>query len=193
MSYDIRLMTPDGETAQLPCGFAARGGTVPAAVDPLSGALVQVPVADAAVNVTYNYSRYYYEATGSADFPVEIGEDGGGIRCVYGLTPEQSIPALRAMVDGIMDRYLVDGVWVDSERERRRLFDDDGSEVSFPEMLSRGLSDGDLHVVVETYTVSEGDLSDYWEATAANAIAPLEDMLRMATLMVGVDCVWDGD
>lgn len=46
----------------------------------------------------------------------------------------------------------------------------------------------------EKYSVSEGDTSDYWEATAANAMIPLMDMLNMAlTNMNNPDAVWDGD
>lgn len=45
--------------------------------------------------------------------------------------------------------------------------------------------------VVEEYTISEGDVSNYWIATAANAIRPLSDMLVMATdNLLESDVVW---
>lgn len=45
--------------------------------------------------------------------------------------------------------------------------------------------------VAEEYTISEGDVSNYWIATAANAIRPLSDMLVMATdNLLESDVVW---
>ena len=45
-----------------------------------------------------------------------------------------------------------------------------------------------------TYMVNEGDMSDYWQATAANAIKPLQDMIVMATdNLTEKGIVWDGD
>ena len=45
----------------------------------------------------------------------------------------------------------------------------------------------------EDYTedISEGPCDDYWEATAANAIRPLYQLIAMAKLRP--DGVWDGD
>ena len=39
--------------------------------------------------------------------------------------------------------------------------------------------------------ISEGPCKDYWEATAANAIRPLYQLLAMARLRP--DGIWDGD
>ena len=45
--------------------------------------------------------------------------------------------------------------------------------------------------IAEGYTISEGDVSNYWIATAANAIRPLSDMLIMATdNLLESDVVW---
>lgn len=44
------------------------------------------------------------------------------------------------------------------------------------------------------YKVNEGSMANYWEATAANAIKPLQDMIVMATdKLMGKDVVWSGD
>ena len=41
------------------------------------------------------------------------------------------------------------------------------------------------------YEVSEGDTSDYWMDTAANAIRPLYQLIALAKMRP--DCIWDGD
>ena len=42
--------------------------------------------------------------------------------------------------------------------------------------------------------VNEGDMSNYWTATAANAIKPLLYMIVMATdNLTEENIVWDGD
>lgn len=44
------------------------------------------------------------------------------------------------------------------------------------------------------YMVNERDMINYWEATAANAIKPLQDMIVMATEnLMEKDVVWSGD
>lgn len=41
--------------------------------------------------------------------------------------------------------------------------------------------------------VNEGDMTNYWEATAANAIKPLQDIIVMATdNLMEKDVVWSG-
>lgn len=64
MSYDIELKNKvTGETAKMRHPQYVRGGTVPAKLNPMTGELEQAEQAEAHVNITYNYSRYYYEAT----------------------------------------------------------------------------------------------------------------------------------
>ena len=41
------------------------------------------------------------------------------------------------------------------------------------------------------YEVDEGDTSDYWLATAANAIRPLHQLIALTKMRP--DCIWDGD
>lgn len=42
-----------------------------------------------------------------------------------------------------------------------------------------------------SYDISEGDTSDYWMDTAANAIRPLHQLIALAKMRP--DCIWDGD
>jgi hypothetical protein len=73
MSYDISLRTPDGgDHLELNEPHGAQGGTYA-----LGG------TTEAWLNVTYNYSPHFYKVFGEK-----------GIRTIYGLSAEQSIPLL---------------------------------------------------------------------------------------------------
>lgn len=41
------------------------------------------------------------------------------------------------------------------------------------------------------FEVSEGDTSDYWQSTAANALKALYQLVALAKMRP--DCIWDGD
>ena len=63
MSYDIYLTDRiSGETIKLPIKHMMTGGTYRADYDPKTKTFTPVPVADAWLNITYNYSNYYYAA-----------------------------------------------------------------------------------------------------------------------------------
>lgn len=49
------------------------------------------------LNITYNYSRYYYEAFGDK-----------GIRAIYGLTGAESIPILKEAISKLGDETFSD-------------------------------------------------------------------------------------
>lgn len=209
MSYDIELRNKKTkEVAMMRHPQYVRGGTVPAEIDPLSGKLVQSQQTEASINITYNYGRYYYEATeGDARFANEQvsayyadGTQGPvetryGIRGLYGKTPAESIPMLMDMIEKIKNKYTDEnGNWIETERTKT-LYYKDGIEVDPIKVL---LSDKDTYYSLEKkevkYTISEGPGKDYWEATAANAIAPLQTMIIMATdNLTNDDVVWDGD
>jgi hypothetical protein len=71
LSYDIYLKDPTtGETIELDEPHQLRGGTYC-----VGG------TTEATLNVTYNYAKHYYRVMGEK-----------GIRGIYGLTGEQSIP-----------------------------------------------------------------------------------------------------
>jgi hypothetical protein len=75
MSYDIYLKNPDtGEPLLLDLPHPLRGGTY-----------VVGGTTEAWLSITYNYSKHYYRL-----WP------GDGIRIIYGMTGEESLPVLRA-------------------------------------------------------------------------------------------------
>lgn len=172
MSYDISLVHRDGSEVYLDTPFLPRGGTVPAQVCSTTGQLMPCPTTEASINITYNYAKYYYAATeGDARFLVE-NEDhtktNGGIRGLYGKTAKEATVMLADMIFRIHEAYtLENGTWKETERV------DTETEKS--------------------YMVSEGDTSNYWTATAANAILPLVQILHMSVACMLQDVVWDGD
>ncbi len=198
MSYDISLI--DKKTNN-PCTMSRqkiRGGTVPAEIDPKTGRLIQASQTECSINITYNYSSYYYEATeNNPDFNYMDDEEGEicqGIRGLYGKTARESIPLLEKMIEKITESYQDENHnWKTDTRIRVRYFYEDGTECTNPMSMSWG-EQHKLRPVSEMYEISEGDTSDYWEGTAANAIIPLTDMLNMALYNIGnKDVVWDGD
>lgn len=193
MSYDIELKNKvTGETAKMRHPQYVRGGNVPARLNPMTGRLEQAEQAEAHINITYNYSHYYYEATdGDPRFAHDKvsayyadGTQGPivteyGIRGLYGKTPAESIPMLMDMITKIRQKYTDEnGEWIETERTLKN-----GQEIPEHEEVDAIL-----------YLVNEGDMSNYWTATAANAIKPLMDMIVMATdNLTEKDVVWDGD
>lgn len=193
MSYDIELKNKvTGETAKMRHPQYVRGGTVPARLNPATGELEQAEQAEAHINITYNYSHYYYEATdGDPRFAHDKvsayyadGTQGPivteyGIRGLYGKTPAESIPMLMDMITKIRQKYTDEnGEWIETERTLKN-----GQEIPEHEEVDAIL-----------YLVNEGDMSNYWTATAANAIKPLLDMIVMSTdNLTEKDVVWDGD
>ena len=64
MSYDIKLTERvSGETILLTVKHIMTGGTYQADYDKLTKTFTPAPIREAWLNITYNYSRYYYEAT----------------------------------------------------------------------------------------------------------------------------------
>ena len=194
MSYDIELKNKvTGETAKMRHPQYVRGGTVPAVVDKRTGQFVQAEQTEAHVNITYNYSRYYYEATdGDSRFAHDEvsayysdGTQGPikteyGIRGLYGKTPAESIPMLMDMITKIKQKYTDEnGEWIETERTNI-IYLRNGKEIPEREEIDAILR--------------HGDMSNYWTATAANAIKPLLDMIVMATdNLMESDVVWSGD
>ena len=76
MSYDICLRTDDGSVLELRSKHSIRGGTYV-----LGGTTA------AELNVTYNYSSFFRAVFGEA-----------GIRTLYGMSAEDSIPVLTAAI-----------------------------------------------------------------------------------------------
>jgi hypothetical protein len=96
MSYDINLSDPvTGETLRTDAPHQIRGGTYA-----LGG------TREMWVNITYNYSGWYYQ---KGVFP-DGGEDHSGIRSIYGLTGAESIPVLQNAIAALtaLDEDLSD-------------------------------------------------------------------------------------
>lgn len=208
LSYDIYLVDRvTKETIQLPVKHMMTGGTYRADYDPVTGEFEKAAISDAHLNITYNYSGYYYDATdGDPRFAhEEVSEyyaDGTtgptkteyGIRGLYGKTGAESIQMLQDMIERILSKYkTIDGKWIDTEREGSRFIStDNGEELDlFADILRRGLDKHDYSEETYTYMQNEGPCDDYWEATAANAIRPLYQLIAMAQLRP--DGVWVGD
>jgi len=102
MSYGIRLADPvTSETIELPERHALAGGTYA-----LGG------TTEAWLNVTYNYATHFYRV---------LGEHG--IRAIYGLTGQQSIPILEHAADQLGDDVVPDYWAVTEGNARRALLD----------------------------------------------------------------------
>lgn len=194
MSYDIELKDPITKRAiKFDEPHQMKGGTYQ-----IGGSR------EAWLNITYNYSTYYYEATendsrffGKTKDDYEDEEERNlGIRGIYGKTGAESLKMLSDMIYRIECKYKKDGKWISMEREEVRYIDKKtGKELDSSDVLHRLLHDDDAE---ETYTkqeykeiVSEGENRDYWKPTAGNAIRPLCQLIAMAEMRP--DGIWDGD
>ena len=207
MSYDIYLREPTTkETIQFPFDHLMVGGTFPAEYDEQTKKFSPRPNSEAWLNITYNYSGYYYTATDGdsrfahdevsayyADGTVGPTVTEYGIRGIYGKTGAESIPMLEDMIVRIEEKYKVNGEWIDTAREEVRYVDKKtGKEVDYINDILYANKDPDS-ITEEFYTeiVNEGPTDDYWEGTAGNAVKPLYQLLAMARIRP--DGVWDGD
>lgn len=202
MSYDIELI--NRKTKQpllLSQPQYIRGGTVKAELDE-NGNLVQTKETEASINITYNYSHYYVEATRDdrrffkqeANAEGNVTENSAGIRGLYGKTAAESLPMLRDMIERIEKKYMDQetGEWSVTKRKKVHFYDENGVEYKDP--INAIINSLPYRKEEEIYEVSEGDTSNYWESTAANAIIPLMYMLYMALEhLFDEEAVWDGD
>ena len=202
MSYDIELI--NRKTKQpllLSQPQYIRGGTVKAELDE-NGNLIQAKETEASINITYNYNHYYVEATRDdrrffkqeADAEGNVMESSAGIRGLYGKTAAESLPMLTDMIERIKRKYMDQetGKWSVTKRKKVHFYDENGIEYKDP--INAILNSLPYRKEEEVYEVSEGDTSNYWESTAANAIIPLMNMLHMAVEHLSdKEAVWDGD
>lgn len=202
MSYDIELI--NRKTKQpllLSQPQYIRGGTVKAKLDENDN-LVQTKETEASINITYNYSHYYVEATRDdrrffkqeANAKGNVTENSAGIRGLYGKTAAESLPMLRDMIERIKKKYMDQetGEWSVTKRKKVHFYDENGVEYKDP--INAIINSLPYRKEEEIYEVSEGDTSNYWEGTAANAIIPLMDMLYMVVEhLFDEEAVWDGD
>lgn len=136
-------------------------------------------IGDTDFDITYNYSEYYYD----------VMKDG--IRCIYGMTGMESVPILCYMIDSIKEKYCPNGEWKKSERTQLVYTSPDGEILSFNYIINH-LDEFDSFISQEIYyEVDEGDASNYWEETAANAIEALTELIEAARAYP--EDVWEGD
>lgn len=182
MSYDIELKDPvTRQTIKLPTAHIMTGGTYKADYNADTGKFTPSATTEAWLNVTYNYAGYYYD----------VAEKG--IRTIYGKSGAESIPILQDIIDGIIAKYKPNGKWLNTERTLYRYYDNNGKEITYDEYTDANIHSPAKGYRTEDYTVtiSEGDVTDYWMDTAANALRPLYQLLAMAQLRP--DGIWEGD
>lgn len=191
MGWDVELQDrKTGDTLTLKHPFYKRGSNVRADVGQ-DGRLYQIEESEADLSITFNYSPYYYEA-GNLDDRFLVTEDGetknGGLRALHGKSAYESLSMLSDMIKRIQNKYQdADGNWLETTHKKLVYYDENHREVKDFSAIVRGHYAGKEEV---EYTVSEGAVNDYWEATAANAISSLTQMLHMATDCLQQDCVW---
>lgn len=196
MSYDISLNERvSGETIMLPIRHTMIGGTYRADYDDKTKTFSAAAIRDASLNITYNYSHYYYEAAegdkrfyGEEKWCKEKGIHNLGIRGIYGKTGLESIQMLKDLASRIESKYKKNGEWITTRRSITIFRDKDGVERHPVELLVHKQEYTKEETEID---VNEGPNSDYWTDTAANAIKPLYQLLVFAELRP--DGVWDGD
>lgn len=147
MSWDFSLKSPvTGEILTVEPHFMY-GGDVK--VEYVDGEPIKLPNDLAELNVTYNYSSYYYEAARSFKDITETG----GIRDLDGMFAVDAVNFINKLIEYIENKYRPNGQWIEGTR------------------------------------TSEGDTSDYWEVTAANALIPLYQLLTLSKMRP--DGVWE--
>lgn len=82
----------------------------------------------ASLNVTYNYSKFYYD---------KIGEKG--IRTIYGMTGAESIPILKECISKLADD-IDDDYWKPTEGNAKQAL---CGLLAFAQMRPDGIWDGD--------------------------------------------------
>ena len=210
MSYDLYLRDPvTGEVLEVP-GHMMFGGNIPC--DYVSGTFVPKPTMSAYLNITYNYSRYYYGAFPGpdADDPKALSQHRkdcetygfdpgyGGIEVLNGMTGVNAVPILQEMIRRIEERYRKeDGTWIVTQRERTVVTDrktgkreEEPILILYLDCRPQGLSEEETEKELnekyefhqERYEQDEGYTGNYWELTAANAIKPLYQLIALSKL-----------
>ena len=178
MSYDIYLRDPvTRTTAEVP-GHLMRGGTFMADYHPENGTFTPALNTEAHLNITYNYGRYYSEI---------YKEEG--IRIIYGMCGVDSIPVLDKMLSLLEKKYKKKGKWITTKRSKTVYYNKAGEEIDIIDAIWYKIAPERKEEI--EFEVSEGDTSDYWLDTAANAIRPLYQLIALAKMRP--DCIWDGD
>ena len=95
---------------------------------------------------------------------------------------------LKDLASRIEMKYKKDGEWINTIRKKTVFKDINGNDV---DILKMHFCEDDITKEEISYEISEGPNTNYWEATAANAMKPLFQLIAMAELRP--DGIWDGD
>ena len=118
MSYDISLVDPvTRETLLVESPHHIRGGMYA-----IGG------TTEAWLNITWNYSKFYYRVFGEK-----------GIRTIYGMTGAESIPVIKAAMDKLGDDVDPD-YWEPTEGNAKRAL---AGLLALAQMRPDGIWDGD--------------------------------------------------
>ncbi len=177
MSYDIYLKDPvSNEVAEVP-GHLMIGGTYKADYHTETGTFTPALNTEAHLNITYNYGPYYREV-----YP------DNGIRTIYGMSGVDSIAVLEKIIEKIKAKYYMDKRWITTKRMERIYFDKNRNRIDLFDAIHEDIEYEAEDIEVDIY---EGDIDDYWKATAANAIRPLYQLIALAKMRP--DGIWNGD
>lgn len=190
MSYDIGYYTPetwDSETNReyiKVTPFRAEGGTVRAEI--VDDKLVPSTISECDINITWNYSKFYYEHIDS-----ELG-----IRWLYGKTGAEVKDRLEKAIQALgIERYTGPNWIISAKYTLGRIFDDN-IHLPIPEEKHKEylkVRDWDSHPEFD-YLVNIGYLKDggaYWKATPGNAGYALMKILTW--IIQNPDGVFNGD
>lgn len=220
MGYDIRLIDKNSKKVlKMKTPQYVRGSLMKAEWDEQKQKLIPVKTIETELSVTSNYAKYYYEAAENDKrfYKNNLNKDKKsenlGIKALQDKTALESMSMLYDMIKRISNKYQdKDGNWIISDVEETRTvaYDKKGNVV--PLSLVDRLDILKASAIAEKNgkdyeppfstikqekcikTVDEGDTNNYWEATAANALLPLYDMLHMATEHLGnKNALWDID
>lgn len=119
MSYDIHLLNQKTkEVIQFEEPLDIKGGNYQ-----LGG------TTEAWLNVTYNYSRYFYRTMGKK-----------GIRTIYGMTGQESIPILISAIEQLCDNQHDEDYWEPTEGNAKTAL---RNLLRLAELCPTGIWDGD--------------------------------------------------
>lgn len=133
-----------------------------------------------------------------------IRSDEGGIRAISGLSGAEAVPFLREMIRRITEKYQDIEGWITTTRKKVWYENlKDGSTCDTTDMFvmcleaareTKSLNDAEKDLSKtwlrkeQDVLVSEGDTKNYWDATAANALKPLHQLIALSQLRP--DGVW---
>lgn len=187
MGYSMCMVDSSGKVVSLRKSIQQYGSVIQVDMD-----MNPVPLETAETNITYNYATYFYEAT-EGDDRFLVGGINGGIRGIYGKPIPEAQAMVSTMIERIRRKYTdKKGKWLTKTVEDNHYYDQYGCEVTVEKYLFRSLEDP-IRKVSNTKVISEGDTSDYWMATAANAVKALNKLIEIMANCDDPNAVWEGD